>query len=101
MTPEEIEKLSDMIASNVLDNLHFQFSNDPNMNVTLETTEFMHKDLDEFGNAKYTHVDESEIVQVEIQRLNNLLSRYVDNEEYEKALIIKRKIEIIQKRYKL
>jgi hypothetical protein len=29
------------------------------------------------------------------------LSRYVDNEEYEKALIIKRKIEIIQKRYKL
>ena len=101
MTPEEIEKLSDMIASKVLDNLHFQFSNDPNMNVTLETTEFMHKDFDEFGNAKYTHIDESEIVKVEIQRLNNLLSRYVDNEEYEKALIIKRKIQIIQKRYKL
>ena len=53
MTPEEIEKLSDMIASKVLDNLHFQFSNDPNMNVTLETTEFMHKDVDQFGNTKY------------------------------------------------
>ena len=33
MTPEQLEELSNMIAKKVLDNLHFQFSNDPNMSV--------------------------------------------------------------------
>jgi hypothetical protein len=57
MTPEQLEELSNMIAKKVLDNLHFQFSNDPNMSVTLETNDVMHKDVDGFGNAKYSMKD--------------------------------------------
>ena len=43
---------------------------------------------------------ESEVIEIELKRLNSLLSRYEDKEQYEKAAIIKRKIEIINKKYK-
>jgi len=43
---------------------------------------------------------EKEAIELELKRLNGLLSRYEDKEEYEKAAIIKRKIEIINKKYK-
>tara|TARA_R100001480_G_scaffold154326_1_gene159246 strand:+ start:485 stop:730 length:246 start_codon:yes stop_codon:yes gene_type:complete len=43
---------------------------------------------------------EKEMIEMELKRLNDLLSRYENNEEYEKAAIIKRKIEIITKKYK-
>ena len=52
MTPEQLEELSDMIAKKVLDNLHFNFTQDPNIDVT-PAEEFIHKDVDAFGNAKY------------------------------------------------
>ncbi len=43
---------------------------------------------------------ESEVIDMELKRLNSLLSRYEEEEQYEKAAIIKRKIEIINKKYK-
>ena len=43
---------------------------------------------------------ESEVINMELKRLNSLLSRYEEEEQYEKAAIIKRKIEIINKKYK-
>ena len=43
---------------------------------------------------------EDEVIDMELKRLNSLLSRYEDKEQYEKAAIIKRKIEIINKKYK-
>ncbi len=43
---------------------------------------------------------ESEVIDIELKRLNSLLSRYEEEEQYEKAAIIKRKIEIINKKYK-
>ena len=80
MTPEQLEELSNMIASKVLDNLHFQFTNDPNMNVTLETTEFMDKSVDAFGNAKYSQKDTL------AQQLTELMltkEKLINEEKYE------------------
>ena len=45
-----------MIAKKVLDNLHFNFTQDPNIDVT-SAEEFIHKDVDAFGNAKYSMKD--------------------------------------------
>jgi predicted N-acyltransferase len=56
MTPEQLEQLSDMIAKKVLDNLHFNFEQDPNFNV-MPAEEFLHKDVDAFGNAKFSEKD--------------------------------------------
>jgi len=79
MKDDEIDKLAKAISKIVIESLINEY----------------------YGDAKVEPVDENELVALEVQRLNDLLSRYVGNEEYEKALIIKRKIEIIQKRYKL
>ena len=56
MTPEQLNELSDMIAKKVLDNLHFNFTQDPNIDVT-SAEEFIHKDVDAFGNAKFSMKD--------------------------------------------
>ena len=56
MTPEQLEELSDMIAKKVLDNLHFKLDQDPNFNV-MPAEEFLHKDVDAFGNTKYSEKD--------------------------------------------
>mgnify|MGYP001282715966 FL=1 len=56
MTPEQLDELSDMIAKKVLDNLHFKLDQDPNFNV-MPAEEFLHKDVDAFGNAKYSMKD--------------------------------------------
>ena len=51
MTPEQLDELSDMIAKKVLDNLHFKLDQDPNFNV-MPAEEFLHKDVDAFGNPE-------------------------------------------------
>ena len=56
MTPEQLDELSDMIAKKVLDNLHFKLDQDPNFNV-MPAEEFLHKDVDAFGNPKYSEKD--------------------------------------------
>lgn len=49
---------------------------------------------DEFGNSK--QVDELEYLHFELIKLEELLSTYVKEEEYEKATIIKNKIRMIR-----
>ena len=49
---------------------------------------------DVFGNRK--NATEEEVLLAEIARLMTLLSAYEDKEQYEKAAIIKRKIEHIE-----
>jgi len=51
---------------------------------------------DEFGNN--TQVSEIEYYGWELHKLERLLETYVDNEDYEKAEIIKNKIRIIRKK---
>tara|TARA_R110000796_G_scaffold5652_1_gene20790 strand:+ start:2733 stop:2978 length:246 start_codon:yes stop_codon:yes gene_type:complete len=54
------------------------------------------------GDLEISHfppASEEEIMIGELARLTTLMSTYEDKEEYEKAAIIKRKIEILQNKY--
>ena len=80
MTEKEIEILGKKIAKIVLKSFVDYYDN--------------HETLEIYRPS------EKEMIEMELKRLNDLLSRYENNEEYEKAAIIKRKIEIITKKYK-
>ena len=80
MTEKEIEILGKKIAKIVLKSFVDYYDN--------------HETLEIYRPS------EKEMIEMELKRLNDLLSRYENNEEYEKAAIIKRKIEIINKKYK-
>jgi len=80
MTEKEIDLLARKIAEKVLTAFTEYYDN--------------HETLEIYKPS------EKEAIELELKRLNGLLSRYEDLEEYEKAAIIKRKIEIINKKYK-
>jgi protein-arginine kinase activator protein McsA len=80
MTEKEIDLLARKIADKVLKAFTEYYDN--------------HETLEIYRPS------EKEAIELELKRLNGLLSRYEDKEEYEKAAIIKRKIEIINKKYK-
>jgi len=80
MTERELERLAEKIANKVLK----AFTEYYDTHETLEVYK----------------PSESEIIETELKRLSGLLSRYEEQEQYEKAAIIKRKIEIINKKYK-
>ena len=48
------------------------------------------------ANAEIRMVDQEELLLAEMARLMTLLSSYEEKEQYEKAAIVKRKIEILQ-----
>ena len=79
MTPEQLEELSDMIAKKVLDNLHFKLDQDPNFNV-MPAEEFLHKDVDAFGNAKYTMKD---TLAAQLTELMLTKEKLIQEEKYE------------------
>jgi protein-arginine kinase activator protein McsA len=80
MTEKEIDLLARKIADKVLTAFTEYYDN--------------HETLEIYKPS------EKEAIELELKRLSSLLSRYEDSEEYEKAAIIKRKIEIINKKYK-
>jgi protein-arginine kinase activator protein McsA len=80
MTEKEIDLLARKIAEKVLTAFTEYYDN--------------HETLEIYKPS------EKEAIELELKRLSSLLSRYEDSEEYEKAAIIKRKIEIINKKYK-
>tara|TARA_X000000950_G_scaffold285757_1_gene392541 strand:+ start:136 stop:384 length:249 start_codon:yes stop_codon:yes gene_type:complete len=75
MTNEELEALAQRVAEIVLDKLVNYYDN--------------HETLEIYRPS------EKEVLALEIDRLNRLLSKYVDKEDYKKATIIKRKLEIL------
>ena len=79
MTPEQLEELSDMIAKKVLDNLHFKLDQDPNFNV-MPAEEFIHKDVDAFGNAKYSMKD---TLAKQLTELMLTKEKLIEEEKYE------------------
>lgn len=79
MTPEQLDELSDMIAKKVLDNLHFKLDQDPNFNV-MPAEEFLHKDVDAFGNAKYTMKD---TLAAQLTELMLTKEKLIQEEKYE------------------
>mgnify|MGYP003145487723 FL=1 len=79
MTPEQLDELSDMIAKKVLDNLHFKLDQDPNFNV-MPAEEFLHKDVDAFGNAKYS---EKDTLARQMTELMLTKEKLIEEEKYE------------------
>ena len=80
MNERELDRLAEKIANKVLKAFTEYYDNHETLEVYRPT--------------------EQEAVDIELNRLNSLLSQYEEREEYEKAAIIKRKIEIINKKYK-
>tara|TARA_A100001388_G_scaffold277386_1_gene268310 strand:- start:763 stop:1011 length:249 start_codon:yes stop_codon:yes gene_type:complete len=75
MTNKELETLAHRVAEIVLDKIVNYYDN--------------HETLEIYRPS------EKEVLAMEIDRLNHLLSKYVDKEDYKKATIIKRKLEIL------
>jgi len=79
MTDKEINKIADIVANTVIERFIQEYASE----------------------LKPSPVDETDLIMMEVDRLNELMSRYVSDEKYEKATIIKRKIEILKNRYDL
>ena len=79
LTDKEINKIAKLVAAEVVETFIREYASE----------------------VKVDPVDETDLIVMELDRLNQLMSRYVVEEEYEKATIIKRKIEIIKNRYNL
>lgn len=78
MTERELDYLADKIAEKII------------------------KTIFDTGDIQISHfppATDEEIMVAELARLMTLMSTYEDNEEYEKAAIIKRKIERLQTKY--
>jgi len=98
MTEEEMDKFSDLLAEKVFklimdrqSELDQQFieqvkASGQDIEITLQQ--------DVFGNQR--HATEEETLLAELARLMTLLQAYEDKEQYEKAALIKRKIERIE-----
>lgn len=79
LSDKEIKKIAKLVAEEVIETFVKEYASE----------------------MKVDPVDETDLIMMELDRLNNLMSRYVNDEKYEKATIIQRKIEIIKNRYKL
>ncbi len=83
MTEKEIEKLAELITDKLIAK---QQEYDEQLHIDLQET--MMKD-----GGFVRQVSEEELLLAEIARLMTLLSSYEDKEQYEKAAIIKNKID--------
>jgi|TARA_R110000796_G_scaffold30135_1_gene80836 hypothetical protein len=79
LTDKEIKKIAKLVANEVIETFIREYASD----------------------VKVEPMDETDLIVMELDRLKQLMSRYVTDEQYEKATIIKRKIEILEKRYNL
>ena len=83
LSEQEIEKIAELLFTKLVKHQE---------SFEKKTQTFMISD--EFGNN--TQVSEIEYYGWELHKLEKLLETYVDNEDYEKAEIIKNKIRIIR-----
>ena len=79
LTDKEIKKIAKLVADEVIETFIREYASD----------------------LKVEPIDETDLIVLELDRLKQLMSRYVSDEQYEKATIIKRKIEILKNRYNL
>ena len=78
MTEKELDYLANKIATQIIDELLY---------------------TGDLQISYFPSATDEEIMAAELARLMTLMSTYEDNEEYEKAAIIKRKIERLQTKY--
>jgi hypothetical protein len=90
MTEKEIEKLAELITDKLIAK---QQEYDEQFHIDLQET--MMKD-----GGFVRQVSEEELLLAEIARLMTLLSSYEDKEQYEKAAIIKNKIDKLKTKLK-
>ena len=83
MTEEQMEKLAELVVSKLIAK---QQEYDQQFHIDLQETM-----SDGFGNAR--RVSEEELLLSEIAKLMTLLSTYESKEQYEKAAIVKNKLD--------
>ena len=88
MTNKEIDKLADLIADKLIAK---QKEYDEQFHIDLQETM-----ADDFGNVR--RVSEEELLLSEIAKLMTLLSSYEAREQYEKAAIVKNKLDQLKNR---
>ena len=91
MTEQEMEYLAEVISQKVIDKLTAK-QREWDQQFTHDVANIMK------ANAEIRMVDQEELLLAEMARLMTLLSSYEEKEQYEKAAIVKRKIEILQKK---
>ena len=79
LTDKEIKKIAKLVAEEVIETFVREYASE----------------------IKVDPVDETDLIHMELDRLNNLMSRYVSDEKYEKPTIKQPKIQIIKNRYDL
>ena len=88
MTNKEIDKLADLIADKLIAK---QKEYDEQFHIDLQETM-----ADGFGNVR--RISEEELLLSEIAKLMTLLSSYEAREQYEKAAIVKNKLDQLKNR---
>ena len=88
MTEKEIDKLADLIADKLIAK---QKEYDEQFHIDLQETM-----ADGFGNVR--RISEEELLLSEIAKLMTLLSSYEAKEQYEKAAIVKNKLDQLKNR---
>ena len=88
MTEKEIDKLADLIADKLIAK---QKEYDEQFHIDLQETM-----ADGFGNVR--RIREEELLLSEIAKLMTLLSSYEAREQYEKAAIVKNKLDQLKNR---
>lgn len=88
MTEKEIDKLAELIADKLIAK---QKEYDEQFHIDLQETM-----ADNFGNVR--RVSEEELLLSEIAKLMTLLSSYEAKEQYEKAAIVKNKLDQLKNR---
>ena len=84
MTNEEIEQIAELLFKKMID-LQHEFDSNQN--------EVSYHVYDEFGNS--SKIDELSFFHYELDRLKDLENKYIEEEKYEKAAIIKNKLDKI------
>ena len=90
MTESDIEKLAIRVAELVLDGL-LEKQKEWDQQFTADVGKLMRNEL---GTPNL--VSQEELILAEMARLMTLMASYEEKEQYEKAAIVKRKIEILQ-----
>ena len=84
MTNEEIEKIAELLFKKMID-LQYEFDS--------KQKEVSYHVYDELGNS--SKIDELSFFHYELDRLKDLENKYIEEEKYEKAAIIKNKLDKI------
>ena len=90
MKESDIEKLAILVAELVLDGL-LEKQKEWDQQFTADVGKLMRNEL---GTPSL--VSQEELILAEMARLMTLMASYEEKEQYEKAAIVKRKIEILQ-----